>query len=61
MKKRYVLKKWVKVTIWSVCILAYLSLFYLIFRITPEQRNAIDYCTSQGNSYENCKRGVLGY
>lgn len=60
MKKKYVLKRWVKITLKTLGAIAFMYLFYLAFRVTPEDRNAIDYCMDHGGTYEQCRKGVLG-
>lgn len=58
MKKKYVLKKWVKVVLISIPLLI---MFYLVFRITPKQEKMFKYCMDQGYSREYCEKGLLGY
>ncbi len=60
MKKKYVLKKWVKVAINTLGVVAFISLFYLAFRVTPKDIDAINYCVEHGGTLEQCKKGVLG-
>lgn len=64
MKKKYVLKKWVKDTIkWIkiiLGILAFILVFHLAFGITPKDEEAFDRCLETGQSIEACKKNVLG-
>ncbi len=58
MKKKYVLKKWVKVVLISIPLLI---MFYLTFRITPKQEEMLKYCMDQGYSRTTCEKGLFGY
>ena len=59
--KKYVLKKWVKKVIFIIYIIGNIAIFYLIFRITPEQQDALEYCVKQGYSKIECERNLFGY
>ena len=61
MKKKYVLKKWVKDAILIGSILLVIVAALTLDGITTEQEEAINYCIEQGNSKEVCKKGILGY
>lgn len=60
MKKKYVLKKWVKVALTILGVAALMLMFYLAFRITPEEVDMINACMDHGGTLEQCKKGVLG-
>lgn len=61
MKKKYVLKRWVKVVLWSMFGILWLVLFYFAFRVTPEDLERIQYCVDQGYSKVSCEKGYFGY
>ena len=60
MKKKYVLKKWVKDVLNILVVIAFMLMLYLAFRITPEEEARFNYCVSLGNSVAECKKNVLG-
>lgn len=57
MKKKYVLKKWVKVTLG---IILFMILFHLAFRITPAEEEMVNNCVKGGGTITECRKGVLG-
>lgn len=61
MKKKYVLKRWVKVVLWSMLGILWLVLFYFAFRVIPEDLERIQYCVDQGYSKVSCEKGYFGY
>lgn len=61
MKKKYVLKKWVKEALLVLAIILAMLLILFVDGITPEQEEAINNCMVQGNSREYCEKGLLGY
>lgn len=61
MKKKYVLKRWVKVVLNVLGIVAFMFMCYLAFRITPEQEEALNKCINQGYSRIECEKGLFGY
>ena len=61
MKKKYVLKKWVKKALVIGLILSIISAILTLDGITPEQEEAINNCMEQGYSREYCEKGLLGY
>lgn len=61
MKKRYVLKKWVKNALFILYIAGVVTMFYLVFRITPKEENALNHCMKQGNSKILCEKELFGY
>ena len=61
MKKKYVLKKWVKDAILIVSIILVMVLVLVLDGITTEQEEAINNCMEQGYSREYCEKGLLGY
>lgn len=60
MKKKYVLKKWVKDAILIGSILLIIVAALTLDGITPEQEEAISNCMEQGYSREYCEKGLLG-
>lgn len=60
MKKKYVLKKWVKVVLNVLGLAALMLMFHLAFRITPEEEAMYNLCVDKGNSVSFCKKNVLG-
>ena len=60
MKKKYVLKKWVKVVLNVLGLAALMLMFHLAFRITPEEEAMFNLCVEMGNSISECKKNVLG-
>ena len=61
MKKKYVLKKWVKDAILIGSILLIIVAALSLDRLTTEQEEAINNCMEQGYSREYCEKGLLGY
>ena len=61
MKKKYVLKKWVKDAILIGAILLVIVSVLIFDGITTEQEEAINNCMEQGYSREYCEKGLLGY
>lgn len=61
MKKKYVLKKWVKEALLVLVILLAMLLILIVDGTTPEQEEAINNCMEQGYSKEYCEKGLLGY
>lgn len=61
MKKKYVLKKWVKDAILIGSILLVIVSALIFDGITTEQEEAINNCMEQGYSREYCEKGLLGY
>lgn len=61
MKKKYVLKKWVKDVLVIGLIISIIVAVLTLDGLTKEQEDAINYCIEQGNSEEVCKKGILGY
>ena len=61
MKKKYVLKKWVKDVILIGSILLVIVAALTLDGITTEQEEAINNCMEQGYSREYCEKGLLGY
>jgi hypothetical protein len=61
MKKKYVLKKWVKKVILIGTILLIIVSALSLDGITTEQEEAINYCIEQGYSRIQCEKGLLGY
>ena len=61
MKKKYVLKKWVKQALVIGLILSIISAILTLDGITTEQEEAINNCMNQGYSREYCEKGLLGY
>ena len=61
MKKKYVLKKWVKQALIIGLILSIISAILTLDGKTPEQEEAINNCMEQGYSREYCEKGLLGY
>lgn len=61
MKKRYVLKKWVKVVLAILGSIAFMLMMYLMFRVTPKQEAMIKNCMEQGYSRMSCEKGLFGY
>lgn len=61
MKKKYVLKKWVKDAILMGSILLVIVAVLILDGITTEQEEAINNCMEQGYSREYCEKGLLGY
>lgn len=61
MKKKYVLKKWVKDAILIGSILLVIVSALTFDGITTEQEEAINNCMEQGYSREYCEKGLLGY
>ena len=61
MKKKYVLKKWVKDAILIGSILLIIVATLTLDGITTEQEEAINYCVEQGYSRIECEKGLLGY
>ena len=62
MKKKYVLKKWVKDAI-IIGLIIFLSIVIILALdgLTPEQEEAINNCMEQGYTREYCEKGLLGY
>ena len=61
MKKKYVLKKWVKDTLILVAVILVTILIIALDGLTPEQEESINYCMDQGYSRIQCEKGLLGY
>ena len=61
MKKKYVLKKWVKDTLLLVAMILVILLVLALDGLTPEQEESINYCMDQGYSRIQCEKGLLGY
>ena len=61
MKKKYVLKKWVKDAILIGSILLVIVAALTLDGLTKEQEDAINYCVKQGYSRIECEKGLLGY
>ena len=61
MKKKYVLKKWVKDALLIASIILIFIAVLIIDGNTPAQQEAINNCMNQGYSKEYCKKGLLGY
>lgn len=61
MKKKYVLKKWVKEALVVIVIILSMLLVLVLDGITPGQEEAINNCMEQGYSKEYCEKGLLGY
>lgn len=59
MKKKYVLKKWVKDVILIGSILLIIVAVISLDGITTEQEEAINNCMEQGYSREYCEKGLL--
>ena len=62
MKKKYVLKKWVKDAI-LIGLIIFLTIIIILALdgLTKEQENAVNYCVEQGYSRIQCEKGLLGY
>ncbi len=60
MKKKYVLKKWVKDAILIGSILLIIVAALSLDGITIEQEEAINNCMEQGYTREYCEKGLLG-
>ena len=61
MKKKYVLKKWVKDAIAIGTIILIIVAALTLDGLTKEQEDAINYCVNQGYSRIQCEKGLLGY
>lgn len=61
MKKKYVLKKWVKDTLLLVAMILIIVIGLALEGLTPEQEEAINYCMDQGYSRMTCEKGLFGY
>ena len=61
MKKKYVLKKWVKPTLLTIIVTLAIVIVLALDGITTEQEEAINNCMEQGYSREYCEKGLLGY
>lgn len=59
MKKKYVLKKWVKEALLVIAILLAMLLILVLEGLTPEQEESVNYCMEQGYSREYCEKGLL--
>lgn len=61
MKKKYVLKKWVKDVLVIGLIVSIIVAVITLDKLTTKQEDAINYCVEQGYSKKVCKKGILGY
>ena len=62
MKKKYVLKEWVKdVILIGLIIFLAIVIILALDGLTPEQEDAINNCIEQGCTREYCEKGLLGY
>jgi hypothetical protein len=61
MKKKYVLKKWVKDAILIGSIILIIVAALTLDGLTKEQEDTINYCVEQGYSRMQCEKGLLGY
>ena len=58
MKKKYVLKSWIKKVLIGLLIIL---IVLLLDGLTSKQEEAINYCVEQGYSRIQCEKGLLGY
>ena len=61
MKKKYVLKKWVKDVLVIGLIISIIVAVLTLDKRTKKQEDAINYCVEQGYSRIECEKGLLGY
>lgn len=61
MRKKYVLKKWVKNVLILVGMILAMIVIFALDGLTPEQEESINYCVNQGYSRIDCEKGLLGY
>ena len=61
LKKVYKLKKWVRVAGTILLTISCVVMLYLAFRVTPEDKEALNYCMEQGYSKTICEKGLFGY
>lgn len=61
MKKKYVLKKWVKDVLIIGLIISIIVAALTLDKLTTKQEDAINYCVEQGYSRIQCEKGLLGY
>jgi hypothetical protein len=61
MKKKYVLKKWVKDVLVIGLIISIIVAVLTLDKQTKNQEDAINYCVEQGYSRIQCEKGLLGY
>ena len=61
MKKKYVLKKWVKPALLTTIVILAIVVILALDGLTPEQEESINNCMDQGYSREYCEKGLLGY
>lgn len=61
MKKKYVLKNWVKNTLKIILAIVIIVIILALDGLTPEQEEALNYCMDQGYSKIDCEKGLFGY
>ena len=61
MKKKYVLKKWVKKALAIITMILIIVVVLALDGLTPEQEEALNYCMDQGYSKIDCEKGLFGY